>query len=350
MCKLIRINNLLTFDLITINILLQFLFPDHGNKILSEIEKLLIMTVYTILGAGGSIGNALVKELTEQGKQVRLVSRSGYSLPGTRSVCADLSDLSDTIDAVKGSSVVFLCAGLPYNHKVWEKTWPRIMMHSIEACKRTHAKLIFFDNVYMYGRVNGKMTEKTPYYPCSKKGEVRAEVARMLCHEMKAGAICASIARAADLYGPYATKNSLPYLMVFKNLLHGKKAQWLVNANTIHTFSYTTDCAKAMMLLANTESSFNQVWHLPACNPGISGETFIESAAKELSLKPKYMVLKKWMIAFGGIFDKTIRESYEMLYQNEYDYVFDSSKFEKHFNFEPTSYSLGIAETINFLR
>ncbi|MEI7660878.1 MAG: NAD-dependent epimerase/dehydratase family protein [Bacteroidota bacterium] len=308
------------------------------------------MNIYTILGAGGSIGNALAKELTEQGKKVRLVSRSGFTMPGTQSVCADLFNLSETIDAVKGSFIVFLCAGLPYNHKVWEKNWPRIMNHSIEACKRTSAKLIFFDNVYMYGRVNGKMTEKTPYYPCSKKGEVRAETARMLCNEMKAGVIQASIARAADLYGPHGTKNSLPYLMVFKNLLKGKQAQWLVNANTIHTFSYTTDCAKAMMLLAKTESSFNQVWHLPSCNPGISGETFIETAAKELSLKSNYLVLKKWMIAFGGIFDTTPRESYEMLYQNEFDYEFDSTKFEKHFNYEPTSYSLGIAETINFLK
>ncbi len=308
------------------------------------------MTVYTILGAGGSIGTALAKELIEQGKKVRLVSRSGYTIPGTQSVCADLSNLSETIAAVKGSFIVFLCTRLPYNHKVWEKDWPRIMKHSIEACKRTSAKLIFFDNVYMYGQVNGKMTEKTPYYPCSKKGEVRAEVARILCNEMKSGLIRASIARAADLYGPYATKNSLPYLMVFKYLLQGKQAQWLVNANTIHTFSYTTDCAKAMMLLAKTESSFNQVWHLPSCNPGISGEMFIETASKELGLKPNFMVIKKWMIAFGGIFDTTIRESYEMLYQNEYDYEFDSTKFEKHFNFEPTSYSLGISETINFLR
>ena len=56
------------------------------------------------------------------------------------------------------------------------------------------------------------------------------------------------------------------------------------------------------------------------------------------------------MIALGGIFNTTIRESYEMLYQNEFDYEFDSSKFGKYFNFEPTSYSLGIAETINFLK
>ena len=31
------------------------------------------------------------------------------------------------------------------------------------------AKLIFFDNVYMYGKVNGIMTEETAFNPCSKK-------------------------------------------------------------------------------------------------------------------------------------------------------------------------------------
>ena len=308
------------------------------------------MNIYTILGAGGSIGNALTKELTDLGKEVRLVSRSGFNMPGTRSVKADLFNLTETIDAVKGSTTVFLCAGLPYNHQIWEKHWPRVMMHSIEACKRARAKLIFFDNVYMYGRVNGKMTEKTPYYPCSRKGEVRAAIARMLFNEMKTGLIRASIARAADLYGPYARKTSLLYLMVFKNLLSGKKAQWLVNAHTLHSFTYTTDCAKAMVLMSENESSFNQIWHLPTANPGISGEMFVEMVAKELSIKPNYLVLKKWMIAFGGIFDTAIRESYEMLYQNEFDYMFDSTKFEKHFNLEPTSYSLGIAETINFLK
>ena len=306
--------------------------------------------VNTILGAGGAIGNALTIELSTRDKEVRLVSRRGFELPGTRSVRADLTNLSETIEAVKGSKTVFLCAGLPYDHKIWEETWPRIMKHSIEACKRAGAKLIFFDNVYMYGRVIGKMTEKTPYYPCSKKGEVRAEVARMLANEMKTGGIRASIARAADVYGPYATKTSLPYLMVFRNLLKGKKAQWLVNANTTHTFSYTIDCAKAMLLLAENEASFNQVWHMPTSNPGVSGEMFIEMVARELSVKSNYLVLKKWMVALGGIFDMTIRESYEMLYQNEYDYEFDSTKFEKYFNIEPTSYSLGIAETINFLK
>jgi hypothetical protein len=38
------------------------------------------------------------------------------------------------------------------------------------------------------------------------------------------------------------------------------------------------------------------------------------------------------------------------LYQIEFDYYFDSSKFERHFNYTPTSYSEGIAETIRFLQ
>jgi nucleoside-diphosphate-sugar epimerase len=316
----------------------------------NQTEKLSQNNLYTVLGAGGSIGNALTMELTRQEKEVRLVSRSGFAMPGTKTVRADLTNLSETIDAVKGSGTVFLCAGLPYDYKIWEKIWPRIMMHSIEACKRTGARLIFFDNVYMYGQVTGPMTEKSPYFPCSKKGEVRADVARMLTNEMKSGNICASIARSADLYGPYATRTSLPYLMVFSNLMKGRPAQWLISDKTQHTFTFTTDCAKAMILLAGNTQSYNQVWHLPTCNPGITGKAFIELASYEWGIKQNYQVLKKWMLRMGGIFDKTIRESYEMLYQSEHDYIFDSGKFESSFNFIPTPYRIGISATINFLK
>jgi len=62
----------------------------------------------------------------------------------------------------------------------------------------------------MYGKVAGQMTETTPYNPCSRKGEIRAKIATLLEDEIKKKNLNAIIARAADLYGPYATKNSLP--------------------------------------------------------------------------------------------------------------------------------------------
>jgi hypothetical protein len=54
------------------------------------------------------------------------------------------------------------------------------MRNAIEAAKRANARLVFFDNVYMYGKVDGVMTEETPFNPCSKKGEIRAEIATSL--------------------------------------------------------------------------------------------------------------------------------------------------------------------------
>ena len=69
-----------------------------------------------------------------------------------------------------GSSVVYLLAGLKYDHKVWAEMWPRIMANTIEACKRAGAKLIFFDNVYMYGRVERRDDGRDALQPVQQKG------------------------------------------------------------------------------------------------------------------------------------------------------------------------------------
>src|SRR5713226_8376383 len=128
----------------------------------------------TILGAGGAIGSELVKELSARGEPIRVVSRNPKLVPGAaEAIAADLSNLDDTLKAVSGSRVAFLVVGLKYELKVWRELWPRIMHNAIQACKRSNARLVFFDNVYMYGKVDGLMTEETPFRPCSKKGEIR---------------------------------------------------------------------------------------------------------------------------------------------------------------------------------
>ena len=131
----------------------------------------------TILGAGGPIGNELAKILASSNQPFRLVSRKPTPVAGAEALAADLADREQCIQAVAGSSVVHLLVGLKYDLTVWQELWPRIMANTIEACKRAQASLVFFDNVYMYGKVNGPMTEETPYAPCSKKGEIRAKIA-----------------------------------------------------------------------------------------------------------------------------------------------------------------------------
>jgi len=300
----------------------------------------------TILGAGGIIGKELAKSLSKYTDRIRLVSRNPMKVNLTDElVSADLLDARQTLHAAQGSEVVYLTAGLPYNIKTWQSQWPIIMKNVIEACKKQYAKLVFFDNVYSYGRVNGWMTENTALNPSSKKGEVRKRIADMIMEEVSGGKLKAIIARAADFYGPN-TPLSFINVMVFDNFKKGKKAQWLINDKVKHSLTYTPDAGKATAILGNTESAYNQAWHLPTDRNALTGKEFIEIVSAEFRLSPRYIVLPRWMVQMVGFFNGNVRESVEMLYQNDSDYLFDSSKFDKAFDFKATSYSQGIRETV----
>jgi nucleoside-diphosphate-sugar epimerase len=316
----------------------------YGNKVYIWV-KFCTMSIHTILGAGGVIGTGLARELITNGESVRLVSRHPTPIEGCEAVTADITDPQQTIRAIQDSSIVYLCVGLAYDYSVWRQQWPRIMDSVIEACRQTQARLIFFDNVYMYGHVDGGMTEDSPYEPCSKKGDLRARIATQLMSEVRKGNITASIARAADFYGPGAGKTSVPGMLVFENLAKGKPAQWLVNAGVRHSFTYIPDAVKALYILAKDENSWNQAWHLPTAADPLTGREFITLAAAAMDRAPRYTVVGKWMLKLAGLFNKGIAESYEMLYQSEFDYLFDSSKFEHAYDFQPTSYRQGILAT-----
>lgn len=297
--------------------------------------------LHTILGAGGPIGNGLAAELATRQIPTRLVSRKPKPFAGVELVAADLSDANETIKAVDGSSVVYLLAGLKYEIGVWRQLWPLIMGNVIDACKRANAKLLFFDNVYMYGRVAGAMTEETPYAPCSKKGEVRARIATTLMNEVKAGNLTAMIARSADFYGP-ATPNGIANILVFEAFARRSTASWLVNADVPHSMTFIPDAVRGVVTLAERETAWNQVWHLPTTPDPPTGREFITMAAKEFGVAPKFRLLSRPMIRVVGWFDPKVGESYEMLYQNDSPYIFDSSKYAREFGFAGTPYADGI--------
>ena len=304
----------------------------------------------TILGSSGIIGTELAKALTKYTDKVRLVSRNPKKVKVTDELfTADLNNKEQVLKAVEGSEVVYLTVGIPYKTKTWQQQWPVIMQNVIEACKTNKAKLVFFDNVYAYGLVRGWMKEDARVNPSSRKGEVRAKIAHMIMSEVEKGNLDAIVARAADFYGPN-TPLSFVTATVFHNLKKGKKAQWFIDANKKHSMTYTPDAGKATAILGNTNSAYNQIWHLPTDKNALTGKEFIELSAKAFGTDPEYTVLKKWMLQMVGVFVPVVKESIEMLYQNEYDYLFDSTKFEKTFNFLPTSYQNGIAETVKSMK
>lgn len=67
---------------------------------------------------------------------------------------------------------------------------------------------------------------------------------------------------------------------------------------------------------------------------------------KEMNVADTIFVLPMWLLKLLGLFMPLMKEMPEMMYQYDRDYVFDSSKFQDHFNFLPTTYQQGVKETI----
>lgn len=299
----------------------------------------------TILGSGGSIGRPLAAELRQYTNKIRLVSRNPLKVNEQDELMpADLLQPGEVDLAVSGSSVVYLTVGLKYSATVWEKEWPVVMRNVLQSCKKHKAKLVFFDNVYMYDRNHmSNMTENTPVRPTSRKGKVRQEIAAMLMDAAEHGEVEALIARCADFY---AVRNSVLVEMVVKNLSKGKKAMWFANADKPHSITSAEDAAKGTAMLGNANDTFNQVWHLPTHRSALTGRQWTALVADVMHKKPGVSAFPLWFFSMTGLIVPVFRELAEMGYQYDRDYIFNSSKFESKFAYRPEDPSDGIRKLI----
>jgi nucleoside-diphosphate-sugar epimerase len=305
--------------------------------------------LHTVLGAGGVIARELSLELARQGRQVRQVGRHPAAVQASDQLkTANLLDARATADAVAGSEVVYLVAGLAYDAAVWQAQWPRVMQNTIDACRRHGARLVFFDNVYAYGLVDGAMTEDTPFNPCSRKGEVRAAIASTLLDAMRRGELQALIARSADFYGPGA-RLSLLEAVFFARLRAGKAPQWVGNPDLAHTFTFTPDAGRALAALGQAPEAFGQTWHLPTAQSlngaAVTGRGLARAVCALAGQPDRLQVAPAWLLHAMGWFVPVLRENREMMYQYQHGYRFESGKIEQAFGLRPTPYSEGLART-----
>lgn len=302
----------------------------------------------TILGAGGSIGIELAKALKDYTSNIRLVNRNPQKVNSTDSLLpADLTVKNEVFKAIEGSQITYVTIGFPYKTKVWKGIWVPFIQNVIEACLKYNSKLVLFDNVYAIGGDNvNHITENSPISPTSKKGEIRAEVDRLIMESINKNNLQAIIARAPDFFGGTSRKNSIIMNLVYNNLIKGKKAQWLCNAKVVHSMGYVPDLAKGTALLGNTPQAFNQIWNLPTDPQRITGEEWINLFASSMGMKNNYIIIPNWLIKSLGLFVPIAKELAEMNYQYDRDYYFDSSKFNNYFNFKPTPNAVAVKQAI----
>lgn len=298
----------------------------------------------TILGANGQIGEELARELKRNfTSDIRIVSRNAKKVNDTDTVfSADLSIREQAIEAVKGSEIAYFTLGLPISSDLWEQQFSLITQNVIDACKINNAKLVFFDNTYMYPQDDRVLNEQTPFAPVGRKGKVRKTMAEMVLKEMQSGELEAVICRAPEFYGPGKTQ-SITNTLLFNNIKEGKKLKVPLSDTKKRSLIWTPDASRATALIGNTPDAFGQTWHLPVDESHPTYKEFIALASNIYGREQKYSVMPKFLFKIGSLFNKRIKELLELLPRYEHDNVFDDTKFRKRFpDFEVTTYRQGI--------
>jgi nucleoside-diphosphate-sugar epimerase len=303
---------------------------------------------HVIFGTG-PLAQSVMRALRQREQPVRMVNRSGKAnLPaGVEIRAADLTNPEQVFAVTQGASVVYQCAQPPY-HK-WTELFPPLQRAMVEGVARAGATFIMGDNLYMYGDTGGQpIHEKLPYSAQTRKGQVRARMARELLEAHQAGKLKVAIGRGSDYYGPQAL-GSVYGERAFSALLKGEPVTVFGDPDARHSFTYIEDFGEALVILGEREAALGEAWHVPNA-PAISQRDFYLTAFELAGKEPQIKTMGKWMTRLGGLFIPDAREMVEMMYEFEQAFVVDDSKFKAAFGDHHTPIREGLQKTIDWYR
>jgi nucleoside-diphosphate-sugar epimerase len=300
----------------------------------------------------GPVGLAIMDELLVRGKRIRMVNRSGKtnaSIPSEVEVVAgDATDPDGTRKASRGARVVYNALNAP-NYEHWASQFPPLQRGVLEGAAQAGAKLVVMENVYMYGPTGGKpLTEDLPYLAKGARGRTRALLAQELQAAHASGKVQVVSGRASDFFGPRVLQSAAG-AQAFKAALTGRKAQVMVSAEHLHTFTYMPDIAKGLVTLGESEAAYGQAWHLPGCQT-LTTRQFLKLVFEEAGKEVNIQVAPKFLMKAMGLFVPSVRGISELFYEFEEDFVVDHRKFEEAFGNYATPLREAIRTTLDWYR
>jgi nucleoside-diphosphate-sugar epimerase len=303
--------------------------------------------LHVVLGSGGGIGGALVRELSSQGYRVRAVSRTGSPEPtGVETLAADVGSPAGAAAAVDGASVVYHAVQPAYTD--WTP-FPGLTRTIAEAVARADAKLVLADNLYMYGPVDGPLREDSPTQPPSDKGRIRLAMADELLAMHRAGKLRVTLGRASDYYGPGGPGSAIGE-QLFGAAVRGRKGRWIGDPDVHHTEHYLVDIARGLIVLGTRDEADGEVWHLPAA-PAMTGRAFTELVYRTAGYPVAFTPTSRGMVRLAGLFVPMVRAIHEVMYQWEEPFTIDASRFLSAFGpFATTPHEEAVGVTIGWYR
>jgi nucleoside-diphosphate-sugar epimerase len=299
----------------------------------------------------GAVGRATASMLADRVDAVRIVQRNKpKELPGGCTFhAADSTDREATIRACAAVDTVVCCLGFPYDSVLWRRVWPATMANLIDGCSASGARLVFADNLYMYGPQTSPLTEEMPLTNYGRKPALRAEITKLWKSAHDSGRVRAVAVRAADFYGPDVATSVISAFGVAR-LLARKPALMPYSPEHPHDFAYVPDFARALVTLVDApDDAYGQAWHVPNA-PTRTLREVLTLAAGLIGVSTRISVLSPALAAIVGLFSKEVRETAEMRFQWDRPYLVDSSKFAARFWSDATPFENDIGDTITFYR
>jgi nucleoside-diphosphate-sugar epimerase len=309
------------------------------------------MARHVIFGTG-AIGLATYDALRRRGETVRLVNRSGHApVPDDVEVVGgDARDPAFTTAAARGASVVYQTLNPPYTQ--WTAQFPALQAGVLAAAEAARARLVSMENVYMYGRPNGQpLTEDRPYAAHTKKGQLRARMARELLAAHQAGRVEVAIGRASDYFGPRGGAQSNLGDRVFPAALAGKTASVLGDPDQPHTYTYIPDIGEGLATLGEQADAPGEVWHLPNDPDTKTTRQLIDMTYQHAGHpRGKLRAMPALALRVLGLANPTLRELVEMQYQFAEPFIVDSSKITTKLGVPATPTDRALADTLDTYR
>ena len=305
-------------------------------------------SMHVIFGTG-PLGKAVMRALNVDGKQVRMVNRSGRAdVPGgVEVVAADLYQPDEVRRVTNGAAVVYQTAQPAYTE--WGAKFPPLIASILDGLSGAGARLVLGDNLYMADNTGGApIMENGPVNAVTRKGKVRAQVAEMVFAAHRAGALKAAAVRGSDFYGPEVL-GSVMGDMTFTPLLAGKRISLVGSADVLHTYTYIDDFGKAMALVGGRDSAMGRVWHVPTNGP-LTARAFLQQAAQIAGVDLKLGIVPPLMLRAAALFSPFLREVVEMLYQFSQPYIVDARDFVREFGDISTPRETALRETVAWFK
>jgi nucleoside-diphosphate-sugar epimerase len=306
---------------------------------------------HVIFGTG-AIGLATFEALRRRGETVRLVNRSGHArVPNNIEVIGgDARDQDFTAEVAKGARVVYQTLNPPYPD--WAAQFPALQAGVLAAAQAAGARLVSMENVYLYGRPDGRpLTENRAENAHTKKGQLRGHMAAQLLAAHEAGRVEVAIGRASDYFGPNGGAQSNLGDRVFPAAIAGKTASVLGDPDQPHTYSYIPDIGEGLAVLGEHRDAPGQVWHLPN-DPDTRTTRQLVDLVYQHAGQPRARLrrLPRLILRTLGLFNPTVRELLEMQYQFEEPFIVDSSKIADQLGARATPTDQAIGHTLTSYR